>query len=439
MREIRKIEPASSPSRLVHFFIDRPLHSPRVERKNDSRISPLRCSNKTHLRYSKNRFFSILMSALQHRGFVVLCVLGLGLALASCDQGGGVNEDLSPDEAEARIETSIDALGDGLGTLEAGDFSTALKDFLGLQNGEATSEDWAEALTEDLDSVFSTDNSGSPVGGDFTRLRFDESKGEYAWNAEANQWVEQGGSDSVILRFPASEGATSNNATFEMSQYSDTPVTVDGSTAYLPTSGAASIRVDGTEVFAVDLSGASYTTEEGIGVPIPQSFSLEILTAPHTHAVDLNENSSTDFDFSFDLSNGDQLVAGLSIGAQLATDNYDELEGTDVEQLSGEVRISSALTVPYTIEVGELAVFDNPTEEQINNRIDATVQYQGQQIATLRYDEAAEEIEVVYSDGTVDPASVFYNNFLEEMESVWGDYLGNGEIDLGAVVRVLSL
>jgi len=352
---------------------------------------------------------------------IVLLVVGLGTAVTSCDGGGGMG-DLSPDEAENRINSSIDGLSESMGTLEGGGFSTALKDFLGLQNGEATSEEWAERLVEELDTVF--ESSENP-----DRFQFEESTGEYAWNSGTRQWTEQGSSGSVILQFPASEGASSNNATLELSQYSDTELTVDGETVYLPTSGTGSISVGGSEVFSVNLSGVDYTTEDGLEVPIPQSFSLEILTAPHTHAFALNENSSTDFDFSFDLSNGDQLVAGLSIGAKLTTDNYDELEGTDVKELSGELRIGSDLTVPYSIEVGELAAFDDPTEEQINDRLDATVEYQGQQIATLRYDKATEQVEVVYSDGSVDSASDFYEDFLNEMESIWSDYLGDEDLE----------
>lgn len=357
------------------------------------------------------------------RGLFFSFLLVLALPLASCDSGGSSqDEELSPDEAETQIRSSIDGLSESMGTLEGGGFSSSLKNFLGLQSGDAASENWAERLVEKLDTVF--ESSENP-----DRFRFDASTGEYAWNADTGQWTEQGSSSSVILRFPASEEATSNNATLELSQYSDTELMIDEEAVYLPTSGTGSISVEGSEVFSVDLGGVDYTTEEGLEVPIPQSFSLEILTAPHTHAFDLIENSSTDYDFSFDLTNGDQPVVGVSVGAQLATNNYDELEGTDVEELSGELRIGPDLAIPYTIQVAELAAFDDPTEEQINNRIDATVEYQGQQIATLRYDEAAEQIEVVYSDGSVDPASDFYEDFLDEMETVWSDYLGDEGLD----------
>jgi len=86
----------------------------------------------------------------------------------------------SPEEAKNQIEASIDGLAGSMETLEGGGFSTALKAFLGLQDGTATSEDWAERLVEDLDRVF--ESSENP-----DRFQFDASTGQYAWDADAKQ------------------------------------------------------------------------------------------------------------------------------------------------------------------------------------------------------------------------------------------------------------
>ncbi|WP_158666532.1 hypothetical protein [Salinibacter altiplanensis] len=368
------------------------------------------------------------MYTLRRRLLLFLCVVGLGLPLSGCDQGEGMDEALPPEEAETRISSAVEGLSESAGTLEGGEFSNSLKGFLGLENGEATSEDWAEPLIERLDAVIKTSDE---------RFQFDASTGVYVWSADTEEWVREGSSNSIVLEFPATEGAAGNNTMLELSRYSDTPLTVNGETVYLPTSGAGAISVDESEVFSVDLNGVDYATEEGFEVPIPQSFSLEIFTAPHTHTFNLSENSSTDYDFSFDLENRDQLVAGFSVGAQLATDNYDELESTDVEELSGELRIGPDLTVPYTVEAGEIAAFDDPTEEQVNNRIDATVQFQGQELATLQYDDGSERFEVVYSDGSVDPASMFFEDFVSEMEAIWSEYLGRD--DFGTVLDDIVL
>jgi hypothetical protein len=102
------------------------------------------------------------------------------------------------------------------------------------------------------------------------------------------------------------------------------------------------------------------------------------------------------------------------------------------------VDIGPDLAVGYAIQVGELAAFDDPSEEQINDRIDARIVYKGEELATLRYDKAAEEIEVVYTDGSVDPASEFYDDFLEEMEAIWSDYLDEGAFDVDATLERMA-
>lgn len=346
-------------------------------------------------------------------------VLVFGVTLASCDQGNKPSN-LSPDEAADQINTSLDGLAESLETLEGGAFSTRLKDFLGLQNGEVTSDDWAEELVGGLDSVFETTDD---------RFDFEGSTGEYVWDDGQRQWEQQGMSGNVVLRFPASQTSTSNDATFTISDYADTEVVVDGEAVYLPTTGAASLSVEGTEVFSVNLSNVAYETEEGLEVPIPRSFTLDVLTAPHMHLFELTRDSRTDYTFSFELSNEDQLVAGLSTTVLLASDNYDELEEGDIDEASGTVNIGPDLSIRYSIQAGELATLDDPSEEQINDRIDAAVEYKGQEIATLRYDKASEEVEVVFNDGSVEPASTFYDDFLDEVETIWSDYTGGGDVD----------
>lgn len=57
------------------------------------------------------------------------------------------------------------------------------------------------------------------------------------------------------LQFPASQ--TSNDAAFTISDYADTEVTADQEAVYLPATGAASLSVEGTEVFSVNPSNAA--------------------------------------------------------------------------------------------------------------------------------------------------------------------------------------
>jgi hypothetical protein len=338
----------------------------------------------------------------------------------SCDQGGDSDSDLSPEEATETIAASFEDLGESLGALERGSFSTSLKGFLGLQNGEARSADWAGKLVEELETVIQIDDD---------RFDFAGSAGTYEWNADQQKWERRSGSDDIVLRFPATEGSQSNNATFTLSNYTDTEVTVDQEAVSLPTAVTASLEVDGTEVFSLDLRNVVYGRDRGFEVPVPQSFTLDVLTAPHAHRFALTSRSDTEYSFSYDLRTDNRLVAGVSVTALLASDTGAELDETDLEELSGEGRIGPDLTIPYRIQVAQLDALDDPSEEQINDLIDAIVTYRGDEIATLRYDEAADQIEVVFSDGSVEPASAFYEDFLDEMASVWSDYLGGDDID----------
>ena len=363
------------------------------------------------------------MSRRRRWGQTLILLVGalvLGAALVSCDQGGSSDADRSPEEAANRITASIDNLGESLRTLEAGSFSTALKGFLGLQDGQARSADWASNLVEELETVVRIADG---------RFDFAGSTGEYEWNAGQQQWERQSGGDDIVLRFPATEESQNNNATFTLSNYADTEVTIEQDPVYLPTAGTASLSVEGTEVFSLDLRNVDYGTGSGFEIPVPQSFTLDVLTAPHAHRFALSSRSDAEYSFSYDLRTDNRLVAGISVTALLAPNNDDELDETDLEELAGEGRIGPALTIPYTIQVAQLDALDDPSEEQINDLVDATVVYRGDEIATLRYDEAREEVEVVFSDGSVEPASAFYEDFLDEMALVWSDYLGGDDID----------
>ena len=66
------------------------------------------------------------------------------------------------------------------------------------------------------------------------------------------------------------------------------------------------------------------------------------------------------------------------------------------------------------------------------------VEYQGQEIATLRYDKDSEGMELVFPNGTVQPAAAFFEDFLREMETTWADYLDDSELDFDAVQGAVS-
>ena len=370
-----------------------------------------------------NTISTMLRSSLRLFGVFVFAAV-LSVSLVGCDSGGGMEGDVSPEEASEQIETAFEGISDQAGTLEEGGFSSFMTDFLGAANGSFTSSRWVAQLTSGVaeNIVVTTDG----------RFDFEATAGEYAWDAAESRWEEVGTSDDVILRFPSSEGTEPNDATLALREYGDEQVTIEGEETYLPTNVDAALTVGEEEVFSVRLSGVEYIQEDPLA--LPTSFTLEILTAPHTHTFTLAQNSSTDFEFGFELRGPDEIVAGITTQALLTTDEYAELEGNDVEELSGQLRLGPDVEVPYTIQVGELSSADDPSEEQINNLFDATVEYQGTEVASLRYDEEIEGIEVVYSDGSTESASDFFEPFLDELESAFSDFIGDNGADLDQVI-----
>jgi len=326
---------------------------------------------------------------------------------------------VSAEEAAQQIDSGFSDVSSQASTLEEGPFSDFMEGFLDASNGGYGSAQWVAKLTQGVaENVVVTRNG---------RFDYEETTGVYEWSSEDDAWTRTGSSDDVVLQFPSSEGQDANDATLTMADYDDESVNVNGETVYLPTTALVSLTVDGTEVFSVDLTGVEYTQDGDL--TLPTAFALEIFTAPHTHTFTLTENSSTDFAFGFELRGPEEVVTGLTVQAMLATDDYAELEDTDVEEVSGRLRIGPDLSVPYTVQVGRLAALDDPSEAQINQNVDATVEYDGTNLATLRYDDEEERIEVVYADGSTDPASDFLEPFVDDLESTFSSYSGTADLD----------
>jgi len=350
------------------------------------------------------------MDLRRHCRIAPLFLLLLGLVIASCDQGTIPPKKPSSAQARQNIESALDGLAESMRTLEEGAFAAAVKNVLGLEEGTASSADWATQLGTELPSVIAVGENG--------RFHFDESTGIYAWDAANQTWVQTDSADVIVLRFPASESATS--ATLRITSYSDVEHSVEGETVYLPESGAASLTVDSTEVFSVVLADAAYAPGSNSGFPFPTSFSVNVLTAPHRHAFRLKQAGPGRYAFSAETRNDGTPVAGLSATAQARLSR----DGPTVDTLSGTVRIGPRLTLPYAIDVDELRDLNSPSGDEINALIDARVEYEGQSSATLRYDDE-DEVIVVYPDGTADPASSFYEPFLTDLRSIWSSFLGS--------------
>lgn len=350
------------------------------------------------------------MHTISTRLFSLLSLAVLGVALVGCDSSGSdMGGELSTDEAKTRVQTVDRDLSSDVSALNSGAFSTTVGDLF-FAGGTATNRKAAEAplgivLLDSLDSVIQTSDG---------RLDFEASTGEYTWEGEQTGWTSVGPSDGIVLTFPTTRGA-SNTATFTLSGYSDTNVTVDGDSEYVPKLVDASLTVDGREIFAVDLSNTAFYDAQVNGTQVLRSALLSVLTAPQRHTFEWSSPSKQEFEFAFDLvkpENDDQLVLGLRAAATLKNDVEDVSGAEDIDEVTGAVNLGPNVTIDYTLQVDELAVLGkDPSAQEVNDNLTATMMYQGQKVGDIQLSEDRGPV-LVYNDGEEEPlAQVFKNTF----------------------------
>jgi len=384
------------------------------------------------------------MHILRRYSFVLVTTIVFAGALVACDSGGGGGSDAPPpDEVRNTLQTASTDLSTNINAdLMNGAFGSFAQSLFGDLQGGTTS-----AITEMISKksghgelmIDALDQQDILVTYD-GRLDYDASeKGEYNWDTD--QWVSSGSSGDVILNFPSESQTSENNATFTLAEYSDTEVTMDGDSEYLPTQIDASIDTDGQgTIFSIDLGGtdsgpATYQLGQMVDVGV------EILTAPLLHSFELMSPSATQFNFSFGLDNNEtgNLVMGLSADVALNNDDYSDIEAEDVDEVSGNLDLSSEVSIAYALDTDDLAALgEDPSPQAINNEIEnASILLNGEEAATLEYgtttvntgngETEVETLLVVYGDGSEDP-------FVE----VFGPLLGvAGNVDLNSMTESL--
>ncbi len=325
------------------------------------------------------------------RSVVFLLALTLiGAGLLSCDQGG-TSPPMTADEARSQIIESASGLQGAATTFDQAPLARLSGAMMDSGADGKKISPWGEALTSGLGAVLDT------TGGSFN---YDASTGAYVWNQDTKAWRQERPADSLILRFPESPDALSNNATFTLSRYETRSVTIAGSTEEVPTKVRASLSVDDTEVFALDLEDVSFTPFLGI----PQSFSLDVTTAPLAFTTSLEPVGNGAYQYNDRLQNGGQQVTSTAATLDLSPENAESSENT-LGRVEGTTQVGQeGLTIEYTADIAPSALED-ASADVINDRVDVDVRLEGDRVATLRYDGSAEQVIVEYADGTTEPLS----------------------------------
>jgi hypothetical protein len=339
----------------------------------------------------------------------------LSVALVGCDSSGSdTGGELTTEDAKTQVQNLDRDLSADVSALNSGAFSTTLGDLF-FVDGTATNRKAAEVplgivLLDSLDSVIQTTDG---------RLDFEASTGAYTWEGAQTGWTAVGPANGIVLTFPTTRGAAST-ATFTLSGYSDTNVTIDGNSAYVPERVAASLTVEDTEVFAVDLSNTAFYDAQVNGTQVLRSALLSVLTAPQRHTFEWSSPSKQEFEFAFDLvepENDNQLVLGLLATATLKTDVEDVSDVEDVDELAGAVSLGPNVTIDYTLQIDDLAALgDDPSPQEVNDNLAATMRYQGQKVGDIELREDRGPV-LVYNDGEEEPLAQVFENTVSTFTS----------------------
>ncbi|WP_240316177.1 hypothetical protein [Salinibacter ruber] len=296
---------------------------------------------------------------------------------------------MTAEEARRQIIESASGLQGAAATFEQTPLARLSEAMMTSGSEGRTVSPWGKALTSGLGAVLDT------TGGNFN---YDASTGVYVWNPDTQAWRQERPADSLILRFPESPDAPSNNATFTLSRYETRSVPILGSTEEVPTRVGASLSVDSTEVFALDLKDVSFL------LGIPQSFSLDVTANPLAFTTSLKRGQNGTFQYEDRFRNDGQPVTATTATVDLSPDGA-EGAGSTLGRVEGTTQVGQDLAIRYTADVGTPSAFEDASADEISDRVSVDVLLQGNQVATLRYDGSAEQVIVEYTDGTTEPLS----------------------------------
>ncbi|MCS3940427.1 hypothetical protein GGP84_003079 [Salinibacter ruber] len=314
----------------------------------------------------------------------------VGAGLLGCDQGG-TSPPMTAEEARPQIIESASGLQGAAATFEQTPLARLSEAMMTSGSEGKTVSPWGKALTSGLGAVLDT------TGGNFN---YDASTGVYVWTSDTQAWRQERPADSLILRFPESPDAPSNNATFTLSRYETQSVTIGGSTEQIPTEIGASLAVENEgEIFSVDLRGVGFTF-----LGIPQSFSLDVTANPLAFTTSLKRGQNGTFQYEDRFRNDGQPVTATTATVDLSPDDAEGNDST-LDRVEGTTQVGQDLAVEYAADVGALSALEDASADEISDHVSVDVLLQGNQVATLRYDGSAEQVIVEYTDGTTEPLS----------------------------------
>jgi hypothetical protein len=276
--------------------------------------------------------------------------------------------------------------------------------------------EFTETLGEKLGDVI----DGDDIISNDERFNFAALAGKYTWNISSGSWSKTSNS-TVLLMFPSSKDKTGNDCEAAITDYKDKQCDIEGNVIYLPTKANVYLKQDGDKLFSADLS-ADFS-----GYGIPTQVTVNVYAKPLKFDVSLNQDSPTKFKADVNIADETRSENNLIIGCEATLSNgltqYSDFDDMDLNVLKLNIK-QHELSIVGTVDLKTLDGLSS-TAENINNCINFEVLYKTQKAGTLKVVDLDNNqyLYIVYKDGTQENTSIYYDSFIEDIETMFTKYL----------------
>lgn len=344
----------------------------------------------------------------------ILTILGLSVSLTffnSCKQEPTTT---TVEEDKENVGKLFDDI-----VVQAEDFKNGcgvkgVDNFYNLENGSARNQVWVDNITRELERVLDYNYVNQTSQLDFTRHA-----GTYQW--DGNTFVKSATpSDKVIVMAPAQMGQSSNNATATVSSYTQQSTTFDGTQYWLPNSANINVQIDNNDCMGLALDRAVYDNGTFM-MPVDVAFNLTM--SPFNFEVASKRVDGTTFDMNINVLNSGNKKFGLSTEVTFADNDFSDFTSEDIDKAKGTITYGD-FSMPFTVNIKALNDLLNPSQTQINEMIKVSVEYKGNKIADLEFQDGnTSTIIIVYKDGSREDLYGEYETLAERLEVVFSDFV----------------
>jgi hypothetical protein len=260
---------------------------------------------------------------------------------------------------------------------------------------------------------------------------FDELAGTYSWDPSLPGWSVNPGvpPDKIIITFPT-EGSNSNNAVLTISDFEEEMFLDDWDywvdTIYVPTRIMADLTVDGTKYIELSFT-ATWSSYE-----MPSSISASLMIKPLTATLDFSDNGSV-IAIAASLSIRESVAMSFDLQAPYTIETDEWGEEMIITGLSGFVHYGT-VKLTGNIDIGGMENAEGESEAEALNQFVRLALYNygdGSKIADIRFVEGSEDVEIqlVFTDGSIEPAGKYLDPILDKIEEQLGDLMDAFELE----------